>query len=150
MRTDKLQISIKKLNDKAVIPKQMTEFSAGYDLYSCNQDDIVLQPGKFKLIPTGLSISLPEGFEAQIRPRSGLSAKNGIGVLNSPGTVDADYRGEIKIILFNFGENDFTVHPGMRIAQMVIARHESVEFDLVEELPETGRGEQGFGHTKTD
>jgi dUTP pyrophosphatase len=150
MKPTTINIGIKKLHPLARIPKQMTELAAGYDLYSCNSEDITLKPGKVKMVPTGLSISLPRGFEAQIRPRSGLASKNGIGVLNSPGTIDADYRGEIMVILFNFGEQEFTIYSGMRIAQMIIARHEFVEFDLVEELPETARGEKGFGHTKTD
>ncbi len=145
-----LTIKVKKLNDKAHLPRQMTNLAAGYDLYSCNRENIIIKPGGVKIIPTGIAISLPRGFEAQIRPRSGLAAKNHIGILNSPGTIDADYRGEIKVILFNFGDHNFRVLPQMRIAQMIIARHEVVQFQVGEKLTETDRGENGFGHTKSD
>ena len=107
-----------------------------------------MKNGEVKLIPTGLAISLPVGFEAQIRPRSGLAIKHQLGVLNSPSTIDADYRGEIKIILFNFGKQDFIIQPQTRIAQMVISRHETVDFVLTEELDDTDRGDGGFGHTE--
>jgi len=127
---------------------KMSAQAAGYDLCSANLNDIVLEKKQIKLIPTGLSISLPAGFEAQIRPRSGLAIRNGIGILNSPGTIDADYRGEIKIILINLGDEDFVISPGMRIAQMIVSRHEELKFDLTEELDDTERGKGGFGHTK--
>jgi len=143
-----LKISIQKLDKNAILPKRMTEHSAGYDLYSCHRENIIIKNGEVKLIPTGLAIALPIGFEAQIRPRSGLAIKHQIGILNSPGTIDADYRGEIKIILFNFGKTDFTIEPKTRIAQMVIAKHESVDFELTAELNETERGSGGFGHTE--
>jgi len=142
-----MKINIKKLCDNAILPKRMTEHAAGYDLYSANSEDLILESGKLLLVPTGLAISLPVGFEAQIRPRSGLAVKHQIGILNSPGTIDADYRGEVKIILYNFGAEDFCIKPGTRIAQMVIARHESVDFQLVDDLDETDRGAGGFGHT---
>ena len=143
-----LKINFIKLADDALPPQKMSEHAAGYDLYSCNEEDIILKSGEVKLIPTGLAIALPIGFEAQIRPRSGLAIKHQLGVLNSPGTIDADYRGEIKIILFNFGKQDFFIKPQTRIAQMVIARHETVDFVLSEKLNETERGEGGFGHTE--
>jgi dUTP diphosphatase len=143
-----LKINILKLNDNAIIPQKMSEHAAGYDLYSCHEEDIILRSGEVELIPTGLAISLPVGFEAQVRPRSGLAIKHQLGVLNSPGTIDADYRGEIKIILFNFGKQDFIIKPQTRIAQMVIAKHETIDFVLAEKLDETTRGEGGFGHTK--
>ena len=143
-----LKINFIKLSRNALPPQKMSEHAAGYDVYSCHEDDIVVKSGEVELIPTGLAISLPIGFEAQIRPRSGLAIKNQLGVLNSPGTIDADYRGEIKIILFNFGKQDFVVKPQTRIAQMVIAKHETVDFILSEKLDETQRGEGGFGHTK--
>ncbi len=143
-----MRIQILRKSENAVIPKKMTKLAAGYDLYTSNEEIIVIEPGKLKLIPTGIAISLPEGFEAQIRPRSGLALKNSIGILNSPGTIDADYRGEIGIIVYNFGENDFEVKPNMRIAQMVIAKHETVEFVEVEKLDETERNTGGFGHSK--
>ena len=124
-----------------------TPQSAGLDLRANNDEPIVIEVGKFKLIPTGLYIALPVGFEAQIRPRSGLALKKGITVLNAPGTVDADYRGEVGVILMNCGNEPFVVEKGERIAQMVIARHEQAEFEFVEELDETERGAGGYGHT---
>ena len=131
------------------LPTYATEHSAGMDLCAAIEDEIVLGPGERALIPTGLAIALPPGFEAQIRPRSGLAAKNGVTVLNTPGTIDADYRGEIKVILINFGHDDFTVERGMRIAQMVVARHARVSWNIVESLEETERGAGGFGSTGT-
>lgn len=125
----------------------MSTHAAGYDLYSCHQQNIILKKGEVKLVPTGIAISLPAGYEAQIRPRSGLAIKHGIGVLNAPGTIDADYRGEIKIILFNYGKEDFIITPGTRVAQMIIAKHEIVDFAVTEKLDETTRGSGGFGHT---
>lgn len=129
------------------LPAYATPQAAGLDLYAAVAEDVVLLPGERKLIPTGLAIALPEGFEAQIRPRSGLALKNGLAVLNSPGTIDADYRGEIQIILANLGGEPFTVTRGMRIAQMVVAAYTRVAFRLTQELPETLRGEGGFGST---
>lgn len=143
-----MKIKILKKSKNALIPQKMTELSAGYDLYSSNEEIITIEPGKLKLIPTGISISLPKGFEAQIRPRSGLALKNSIGILNSPGTIDADYRGEIGIIVYNFGDKNFEVRPNMRIAQMVVAKHEIIEFIEVDNLDETNRNENGFGHSK--
>jgi dUTP pyrophosphatase len=144
-----MKVEILKKNKNAVIPKRMTEGSAGYDLYSSNSESIIIKAGKLKLIPTGISISLPIGYEAQIRPRSGLALKNSIGILNSPGTIDADYRGEIGIIVYNFGDKDFEVKSNMRIAQMVIAKHEIVEFIEVKKLDVTERNDNGFGHSNT-
>ena len=143
-----LKIKIQKLDSSAILPKRMTNHAAGYDLYSGNHENILIKSGEVILVPTGLAIELPIGYEAQIRPRSGLAINHQLGVLNYPGTIDADYRGEIKIILFNFGQSDFIIKPHTRIAQMVIARHETVEFDLTDKLVETERGEGGFGHTK--
>ena len=142
-----VEVQLKKIDANARIPKRMTKHSAGYDLYSSNSEDIILKKGEVKLISTGIAISLPTGYEAQIRPRSGLAAKHQIGILNAPGTIDADYRGVVKVILFNFGKNDFIVKPQTRIAQMVIAKHESVNFVEIEGLDETDRGSSGFGHT---
>ncbi len=129
------------------LPAYSTEHSSGVDLRAYLEEDIILKPLERKLIPTGLYISLPEGTEAQIRPRSGLAIKNGISVLNSPGTIDADYRGEVKIILINLSNEDFVISNGDRICQMIIAKYEKVSFSLVEELDETVRGEGGFGHS---
>ena len=128
-------------------PFYATEKSAGMDLKADIAEPIVLAPLERAMIPTGLYIALPDGTEAQVRPRSGLAAKHGISVLNAPGTIDADSRGEIKVILVNLSNEPFTVNPGERIAQMVIARYEKVEWDEVEVLDETERGEGGFGST---
>ena len=132
---------------KHPLPKYETEQSAGMDIRANLNEPIVLKHLQRCLVPTGLYIALPKGFEAQIRPRSGLAIKKGIGVLNSPGTIDADYRGEICIILVNLSSEDFVVEDGERVAQMVIARHEQAEWQEVEILDETERGAGGFGHT---
>ena len=129
------------------LPAYATSQSAGMDLRANIDTPIVLQPMERRRIPTGLHIALPAGFEAQVRPRSGLALKHGLTVLNSPGTVDADYRGEIMVLLINLSSSPFTVNDGERIAQMVIARHEQATFVEVEELDETERGEGGYGHT---
>lgn len=129
------------------LPEYATEFSAGMDLRANIEAPIVLKPMQRCIVPTGLYIALPAGFEAQVRPRSGLAIKKGITVLNSPGTIDADYRGEIGVILINLSQEDFTITDGERIAQMVIVRHEQVEWDQVELLDETERGAGGFGHS---
>ena len=128
-------------------PAYATINSAGMDLKANITEPVTLGPLERALIPTGLYIALPEGTEAQVRPRSGLAAKHGISVLNSPGTIDADYRGEVKVILVNLSNEPFVVNPGERIAQMVVARYEKVEWDEVEVLDETDRGEGGFGST---
>ncbi len=129
------------------LPQYATEQSAGVDLRANIDSPIELKPLERKLVPTGLFISLPQGYEAQVRPRSGLALKRGITVLNSPGTVDADYRGEIGVILVNLSAETFVINDGERIAQMVIARHEQAEWVEVEELDETERGAGGFGHS---
>ena len=129
------------------LPAYATEQSAGMDLRANLDSPVVLRPLERRLIPTGLFISLPAGYEAQVRPRSGLALKKGISVLNTPGTIDADYRGEIGVILVNLSNEDFTVEDGERIAQMVVARHEQVSWKPVESLDETERGAGGFGHT---
>ena len=129
------------------LPAYATVQSAGMDLRANIDEPIVLKPLERRLIPTGLHIALPAGYEAQVRPRSGLALKKGITVLNSPGTVDADYRGEVGVLLINLSQEDFVVNDGERIAQMVIARHEQAEFVEVEVLDETERGEGGYGHT---
>jgi dUTP pyrophosphatase len=131
------------------IPQYATAQSAGVDLEAAIDQPITLKAGARMLVPTGLAIALPEGFEAQIRPRSGLAAKNGVTVLNSPGTIDADYRGEIKVILINHGLEDFIIERGMRIAQMVIAQYAQVSWNVVDTLDETARGAGGFGSTGT-
>jgi dUTP pyrophosphatase len=129
------------------LPEYGTRHSAGMDLRADLQEEIRLGPLERTLVPTGLFIELPVGYEAQIRPRSGLSVKNGITVLNTPGTIDADYRGEIKVILVNLSNEDWVLKDGERIAQMIISPHEKATWELVSELEETGRGAGGFGHT---
>lgn len=129
------------------LPAYATIQSAGMDLRANVSDAVTLRPMERKLIPTGLYMALPAGYEAQIRPRSGLALKHGITVLNSPGTIDADYRGELMVLLVNLSNEDFVVNDGERIAQMVIARHETAAFEEVDELDETERGEGGYGHT---
>lgn len=132
------------------LPAYATAQSAGMDLRANLESPVVLGPLERRLIPTGLSIALPPGFEAQVRPRSGLALKHGVGLLNAPGTIDADYRGEIGVILVNMSDAAFTVNDGERIAQLVVARHETVQWEPVDELDETVRGDGGFGHTGRD
>ena len=141
-------IQVKIVNEgKQQLPQYATAGSAGMDLRADIDKPIVLKPLERKLIPTGLKIALPVGYEAQIRPRSGLALKYGVTVLNSPGTIDADFRGEVCVILVNLSNVDFVVNPSERIAQMVVAKHEQVDFQIVETLDETERGDGGFGHT---
>ena len=130
-----------------ILPEYETILSAGMDLRASIEETIILQPMQRVLVPTGLFIELPAGFEAQVRPRSGLALKHGITVLNSPGTIDADYRGEIKILLVNLSDKAFEIKNAERIAQMIVAKHERVEWELAEDLTQTQRGEGGFGHT---
>jgi dUTP pyrophosphatase len=132
---------------KHALPEYATPYSAGMDLRANIEEPICLKPMERKLIPTGLFIELPEGYEAQIRPRSGLAIKNGITLLNSPGTIDADYRGEIRVILINLSDTDFEIVDGERICQMIIAKHKTVKWISVEKLETSDRGEGGFGHT---
>ena len=141
-------IKIKEVNKgNQQLPEYATPLSAGMDLRANIGEDIVLRPMERRIVPTGLYIALPAGYEAQVRPRSGLALKHGITVLNSPGTIDADYRGEIGVLLINLSDKDFVITDGERIAQMVIARHEQGEFEIVDELDTTERGEGGYGHT---
>jgi dUTP pyrophosphatase len=141
-------MNIKIINrSKNTLPAYETLHAAGMDMRADLEAPVTLKPLERKLIPTGLSIELPEGYEAQIRPRSGLAFKHGIGIVNSPGTIDADYRGEIKVLLVNLSADDFEVNTGDRIAQMVVAKHEQVQWQEVEALGETTRGAGGYGHT---
>lgn len=142
-------VRVKKLKPNAVVPRYMSEQAAGVDVHACIDEPIRLSAGSRALIPTGLAIELPPGFEAQARPRSGLAIKHGVTVLNSPGTIDADYRGEVGIILINHNWENFEVKPGDRIAQLVITAVAFAQFIDVEELSETERGAGGFGHTGT-
>jgi len=129
------------------LPGYATEHAAGLDLMAAISEPMFIAPGKRAMVATGIAIALPVGFEAQVRPRSGLAAKHGVTVLNSPGTIDADYRGEIKVILINFGEIDFCVEPKSRIAQLIVAPVMQIRWDEVDSLPETARGDGGFGST---
>lgn len=141
-----MQIKIVNKSDNQ-LPAYSTEMSAGMDIRAYLTEPVTLKPLERKLIPTGLFVEIPMGYEAQIRPRSGLALKKGITVLNTPGTIDADYRGEIGVILINLSQEDFVIENGERICQMIIASHETVEWSLVQELEETERGAGGFGHT---
>ncbi len=141
-----MKIEIKNLRN-IPLPNYATEDSAGMDLTAAIDTAIVVAPGKRLLVPTGIAIALPKGFEAQIRPRSGLAIKNGVTLVNSPGTIDADYRGEISVIVINHGEEPFTIEPGMRIAQMVISAYQRVTWNEVDNLDSTVRGAGGFGST---
>ncbi len=148
---DRIKIPIKRLRkgSKASLPQYMTLGSSGMDLYASLEKEATLEPGERRLIPTGVSVAIPEGFEGQVRARSGLAFQNGIGVLNGPGTIDADYRGEISAILINFGKEPFTIRDGDRIAQLVISRVHRALWEEVEDLPPTLRQGGGFGHTGT-
>jgi dUTP pyrophosphatase len=136
-------------NEPECLPLYASELAAGADIKACIKDQIIVEPGASALIPTGLRFAIPAGYEIQVRPRSGLALKNQVTVLNAPGTIDADYRGEVSVILINHGKNAFVVTSGMRIAQIVLARVERANFCLEESLVSTSRGEGGFGHTGT-
>ena len=146
-----VSVSVKRLphNTDLPLPEYESRAAAGMDLPAAIEGDVIIAPGDWVLVPTGLALALPEGYEAQIRPRSGLALRNGVTVLNTPGTIDADYRGEVKVILINFSNCDFKIQRGMRIAQMVIAPVLQVLLMDVDVLPKTTRGEDGFGSTGT-
>ena len=143
------EILIKRLSKKINLPKYETEGSSGMDLAACIDKEIKIKPGQISIIPTGISVSIPKNFEIQIRPRSGLAAKNQISVLNTPGTVDAEYRGEIKVIIINLGKKSFIVEKGTRIAQMVVCPIVKAKIKEVDSLEKTTRGSRGFGSTGT-
>lgn len=149
MNTSSVIIQIKKLpgNNDIPLPSYQTDKSAGMDVHAAVKETIILLPSQIELISTGLSIALPEGYEAQIRPRSGLVNEFGISVPNSPGTIDSDFRGEINILLINYGKENFEVKRGMRIAQIIVVPIPKIKWDLVEKLPDTVRGGKGFGST---
>ncbi len=147
---EKIQIKVKRISDKfndVPLPGYATIGSSGLDLRAAVEEILIIKKGKVVLVPTNLSVDIPFGYEIQVRPRSGLAAKYGIGVLNSPGTIDSDYRGEVKVILFNFGDADFTINRGDRIAQMIISKVINAELVESSELTESKRGTGGFGHT---
>ncbi|WP_127495785.1 MULTISPECIES: dUTP diphosphatase [Paenibacillus] len=143
------QILFKRLpgNEDIALPSKMSEWAAGFDLQAAVTEPVVLAPGERKLVPTGLAMAMPPQVEAQVRPRSGLAFKHGITCLNSPGTIDADYRGEVKVLLINLGQEPFTINRGERIAQMVIQQLPEIAIAEADELPDTVRGTGGFGHT---
>ena len=143
-----MKIHIKRLHSADIpLPQYMTDGSSGLDLYAANDEPMVIDKGRTVLVPTGIAISIPKGYEAQVRPRSGLAIKHGITLLNTPGTIDADYRGEIKVIVINLGDKEYILQRGERIAQMVFTKVEKVELVEVEDLEKTTRGTGGFGHT---
>lgn len=142
-----MKIKIKKLKQNAIVPQYATEHAAGMDLSACIDEPVTIAPGERAIIPTGIAIALPPGYEAQIRGRSGLAAKHGIMPANGVGTIDADYRGEIGVITLNTSNETFIIEPGMRLAQMVVARYETVEWGEVDELDATARGDGGYGST---
>jgi len=145
-----LKLGIKRISPEfndIPLPGYETPGSSGMDIRAAIKQDVVINPGEIKIIPTNLSFQIPEGYELQVRPRSGLAAKYGIGIVNAPGTIDADYRGEVKIILINFGSSDFTITKGDRIAQLILSNVFQAKLDLLEELDDTQRGDGGFGHT---
>lgn len=140
-----MKLDVVKLRDDAILPEYQTVGAAGADLHACIDEPIVLQPLERHVIPTGLAMSIPEGFEVQIRARSGMSIKHGITMVNGIGTIDADYRGEVGVLAINLSQEAFTIEPGMRIAQMVVARYEVASWNVVTELDETVRGAGGYG-----
>ncbi len=142
-----MKLEIKKLNERAIIPEYQSTEAAGADLHACLDAPVAIAVGERAIVPTGIAIALPKGFEGQVRPRSGLAAKHGVTTLNTPGTIDSDYRGELHVILINHSQEPFIVNHGERIAQLIIARHETAEFEEVQKLSESTRGENGFGST---
>jgi dUTP pyrophosphatase len=142
-----VKVKYKKIRDLAVVPSYQSKHAAGMDLYSANDDPITIGSGEIAMIPLGFAMALPDNYEAQVRPRSGLSSKFGVTLPNSPGTIDADYRGEVSVPLINHGREPFVIEPNMRIAQMIIAPVVQASFEVVEELDETPRGSGGFGST---
>ena len=148
--SETVEIKIKRISNEfsdVPLPAYATEGSAGMDIRAAVKDELIIEPGKVSLVPTNLSVEIPKGYEIQVRPRSGLAANHSIGILNSPGTIDSDYRGEIKIILINFGDQPFTIHKGDRIAQLVVSKVYSAKIVETENLNSSRRGEGGFGHT---
>ena len=142
-----MEVKVKLLNEKAKLPKYMTNGDAGMDLSACLESEVTILPGEVFAVPTGLALAIPIGYEAQLRPRSGLALKNTISLPNSPGTIDSEYRGEVKVIIINHGKEKFTIKNGDRIAQMVFNKVEQASLVVVEELDNTERGAGGFGHT---
>jgi len=145
-----MEVNVKKLNPKATLPTYGTEHAAAMDIYACLDEPMTLQPLERAMIPTGLAFEIPEGYEMQIRARSGLSIKHGITMINGVGTIDADYRGELNVLVVNLSQEAFTIEPDMRVAQMLITKYDKISWQLIEELSETARGTGGFGSTGFD
>lgn len=148
--SDEIKIKVKRLSEDYLdvpLPHYATPGSAGMDIRAAIKDDVILEPGKVELIPTDISVEIPLGYEIQVRPRSGLAANHAIGILNSPGTIDSDYRGEVKIILMNFGKDDFKISKGDRIAQLIVSKVYIAKMVAVKDLNSSSRGQGGFGHT---
>ncbi len=145
----RVKIKIKRLrdNENGPLPAYMTEHAAGLDIHAFLDEDVLIAPGERRLIPTGLTVAIPDGFEIQVRPRSGLAMRDGVTLVNTPGTIDADYRGEIGILMINHGEKPISIRNGQRIAQLVVSRVYKAELEVVDELPTSHRQEGGFGHT---
>lgn len=142
-----MKISVTKLHDNAILPEYQTTGAAAADIHACFDEPMILQPMERRIIPTGLAMAIPEGYEVQIRARSGLSIKHGIAMINGIGTIDSDYRGEVGVLVINLGQDAFTIEPGMRIAQMVLSRYEKIAWNQVDSLDETARGTGGYGST---
>lgn len=140
-------VGVERLHPQALLPRQMSEGASGWDLCACINADVRIEPGRWEMVSTGIALEIPTGHEAQVRPRSGLAARHGVGILNAPGTIDSDYRGEVCVILMNWGTKPFVIHHGDRIAQLVFARVEPVQLQWSGSLQETSRGSGGFGHT---
>ncbi len=147
LEVNKVLVQIKLVHSRGSLPQYMTSQAAGMDVFAAIEQEVLVKPGEIVVIPTGIAISLPVGYEAQIRPRSGLATRHGITVINAPGTIDADYRGEIKVPIINLGDKDYIIKPLERIAQMVVTPVVKVQWKLVDELPNSERGVGGFGHT---
>ncbi|AFH48463.1 dUTP pyrophosphatase [Ignavibacterium album JCM 16511] len=148
--SESIEIKVKRLSEEfsdVQLPAYTTEGSAGMDIRAAVKSELIIEPGKVALVPTNISVEIPQGYEIQVRPRSGLAANNSIGILNSPGTIDSDYRGEIKIIMMNFGDEPFIIHRGDRIAQLVVSKVYQAKIIETENLNSSKRGEGGFGHT---
>ncbi|HEY8992687.1 MAG TPA: dUTP diphosphatase [Candidatus Microsaccharimonas sp.] len=145
-----MDVKIKILNDKAILPEYQTEHAAAMDIHACLDEPMIVQPLQRFMVPTGLAVEIPEGYEMQIRARSGMSIKHGITMVNGVGTIDADYRGELSILMINLSQDVFTIEPGMRVAQMLVQKYEKVTWQVSDTLSETDRGDSGFGSTGFD
>jgi dUTP pyrophosphatase len=149
-RNRSLTVEVERLRPQALLPRRMSEGASGWDLCACLEEEVRIEPGRWTMVPTGIALEIPEGYEAQVRARSGLAVRHGLGLLNAPGTIDSDYRGEVCVILMNWGTEPFVIHHGDRIAQLVFSRVEPVNLRWSRSLLQTSRGAGGFGHTGID